>query len=524
MIHIISASSNALWLKDLPAIVLARIFGKKAVLNFVGGMAVDTARKWGWWKRLPFCLANTVVVPTSIFKKVLNDTGISSDVVVIPHTVGVESFKADGKATTNGPPVLLAAKALESYAGFDLLLDVFEKVKKKVREAELWIAGTGPAEGDLKLRVGQMKTEGIKFLGNVCHDDMARIMAESRVFVHGTQYESFGIVLVEAMASGLPVVAFKIGGIPEVVLDDRTGCLVDYGDTDAFADRIVNLLGDHHKYSEMSRHGVRHSASFDWRNISRKWYDLFDVLLGNRRQKLPERKPGVPELEVETAHIDDIRAIDVCRRIVFPDSIVTSLSRRFSEKVLMMFTGVEDNFLFVVREDQQCVGYCAGTLDTIQTTGLGSTSSMVQYAFWEAVLCLATRPWLLFDRRIGGQWRFMVRKISERTRKLFRGNYYEVDSQSTEMETAWIVDIGVHPDYRGRGIGSKLLFQFDEHVKTLGLFKAGLSVEKANTAAIRVYEKHGWEVAKTHDTSYYMTKDYGRREEKPELQASTQAC
>ena len=82
-----------------------------------------------------------------------------------------------------------------------------------------------------------MNIKGVTFLGNVPHDDMPGLMRKSTVFVHGSRYESFGIVLVEAMASGLPVVAFNIGGIREVVVERKTGHLVNYGDVISFSNK-----------------------------------------------------------------------------------------------------------------------------------------------------------------------------------------------------------------------------------------------------------------------------------------------
>ena len=161
------------------------------------------------------------------------------------------------------------------YAGFDLLLDIFFKVKKQIHDAQLWIAGSGPSEKDLKLKVHDMKIDGVTFLGNVHHDDMPSLMRKSTVFVHGSRYESFGIVLVEAMASGLPVVAFNIGGIPEVVDDNVTGYLVDYGDIDTFSEKIIKLVQNQEKIQEFSTKAIKRCELFSWNNLKEEWYNIY---------------------------------------------------------------------------------------------------------------------------------------------------------------------------------------------------------------------------------------------------------
>ena len=99
-------------------------------------------------------------------------------------------------------------------------------------------------------------------------------------------------------------------------------------------------------------------------------------------------------------------------------------------------------------------------------------------------------------------------KIFERNKKIFQGKYYQVDQVNKTITTVWLVDIGVHPNYRRSGIGSKLLVEFDNRVKELGLLKGSLSVKNDNHEAIKVYEKHGWEITQVRQSACVMTKYY----------------
>lgn len=277
IVLIISASGPALWGKDLPAILCARLLGKKAVLDFVGGAAVDKAASWGWLKKTPFLLSHAVVVPTKLFRDALLKAGIKVRFEVIPHSVDVETFGQSTSQTRN-PLALLAAKGLMSYSGVDLLLDVFAKVQKLLPEAEFWIAGDGPCRSDLETRAKDLELLGVRFFGAVEHGEMPSLMGKASVLIHGTKYESFGIVLVEAMAAGLPIVAFDVGGIPEVVVHGQTGYLIPYGDTDAFASQVVELLRSPAMLEDMRNRVREHVQRFSWQAIRHDWYRLYGDL------------------------------------------------------------------------------------------------------------------------------------------------------------------------------------------------------------------------------------------------------
>ena len=278
IVHIISASGNSLIFKDLPAIILSRILQKKVVLNFVGGSAIENYPKWSWLKKLPFKWSNIVVPPSNILKNVLKKNEPSLQIVKIPHVVDIEYFSLTNQLQ-NDIPILLAAKSLESYSGYDILLDIFYEIKRKINNAEFWIAGDGPYRKRILSKVNKMGLNGVRFLGNISHGEMPDVMKKATVFVHGTKYESFGIALVEAMASSLPIVSFKVGGIPEVVINNKTGYLIPYGNKTKFVDAVLVLLQNTEKREKLGENSKQHSQSFSWSVVKKYWYKLYSELL-----------------------------------------------------------------------------------------------------------------------------------------------------------------------------------------------------------------------------------------------------
>lgn len=275
IIHIISASGNALWVKDLPIIIISKILKKKVVLNFVGGKAIDEFEKWSYIKRLPFYLTDIIVVPSEILKDKIESFDYKLNVKKIPHMVKIEKFNNYEITNPTGSFVLLIAKAIENYSGHEILIDIFIEIQKSINDIELWIAGSGKNEIRLKEKILKKGYSDIVFLGDVPNKIMPEIMNKSTLLIHGTKYESFGIALVEAMASSLPVISFKVGGIPEVVIDRKTGILIPYKEKKLFAIKVVELLKNKTMLKKMKKDSFDHSKNFNPDKVYKSWNKLY---------------------------------------------------------------------------------------------------------------------------------------------------------------------------------------------------------------------------------------------------------
>ena len=115
-------------------------------------------------------------------------------------------------------------------------------------------------------------------------EEIKKEFSECSVFVFPSKEESFGIVLAEAEACGKPVVASNIGGIPYVVDDNKTGFLVEYGDVDTFAEKILILLNDKNLRNKMGRLGRGKAKQFSNKEIAKKYYELYKEVFDNEER------------------------------------------------------------------------------------------------------------------------------------------------------------------------------------------------------------------------------------------------
>ncbi len=173
---------------------------------------------------------------------------------------------------TREPFLILSLGVMAPRKSHHLLLEAFAKVREQLPQATLVIAGALAIPGYFQMLQAKAKQLGIDdavaFGTNLPRAQILDMLGRARVFALHSAEESQGIALCEALAAGMPIVATRIGGIPYVVSDGENGILTNYGDIDAFAAGISNLLADSTLYDRMRAQAIAASARFDWNNIA----------------------------------------------------------------------------------------------------------------------------------------------------------------------------------------------------------------------------------------------------------------
>ncbi|MDQ6978177.1 MAG: glycosyltransferase family 4 protein, partial [Ghiorsea sp.] len=166
---------------------------------------------------------------------------------------------------------------LEDFKGQDVLLQAMADVVAVYPDVQLWLAGTGSQQANLERMVIELGLQQhVRFLGFLPQDEVHGLMEAADLFVLPSREEPFGIVLLEAMAHGLPIVASRVGGIPGVLPANGDCQLVEPNDKDALVQAVLNVLGD----TGLSDKNRQHALDFIWdKQVLRfeQWYkDLQD--------------------------------------------------------------------------------------------------------------------------------------------------------------------------------------------------------------------------------------------------------
>jgi len=217
-----------------------------------------------------------IVVSNENRQDVIAQYGIAEEkIATIPNGVNVSRFqpsKCESKT-------IIFVGRLHERKGIDKLLSSFSNVIKKDSEAKLRIVGSGEDEARLKKIAKQLNltSKNLKFLGFVPEKELPDLYSSSSIFALPSYYEGFGIVLIEAMSAGLPLVSVRTGGATEVIEEGKNGYLVDY---ETMHETLSTLIGDKKLRVRMGQESRKKvEREYDWKKIADDVIEVYEEVL-----------------------------------------------------------------------------------------------------------------------------------------------------------------------------------------------------------------------------------------------------
>ena len=273
VVHVFSGSYWSFLLAPVPAMIAARLLGRRVVLHYHSGEADDHLTRWGILVHPWLRLAHDIVVPSDYLRGVFARHGYVAR--VIPNIVDVARF--DDRPRRPFRPRLLSTRNLEPYYRIDLVIEAFARFKAVEPAATLTVAGYGSLEADLRRLAESMGGGAVRFVGRVEPEAMPALCAEHDIFVNASTLDNQPLSILEAFAAGLPVVSSSAGDIPAMVRDGETGLLAPAGDAAALSERIVAAWRDPDATLERARRAKRETAKYSWRAVRDLWADVYSA-------------------------------------------------------------------------------------------------------------------------------------------------------------------------------------------------------------------------------------------------------
>lgn len=281
LIHLMANSGWSWHLFATPAIWIGRCREVPVVVNYRGGEAgtflASSVRMVGWSLRRASCL----VVPSGYLQAVFADHGVAAQVV--SNIIDLARFHPPESPRIGGAH-LVVARNLEPIYDNATALHVLEAVRQRVPNATLTVTGTGPNEGDLRALAEHLGlSAAVHFSGRLDRDAMAALYRRADVLLNTSLVDNMPNSLLEALASGVPIVSTNVGGVPFVVKHGTTALLVPPSEPAEMAAAVLQLLENPSEAARLRAAGLQEVRQYTWSAVAQQLASVYRAALGKRR-------------------------------------------------------------------------------------------------------------------------------------------------------------------------------------------------------------------------------------------------
>ena len=240
--------------------------------------------------------AGITAISRDIFAEILSIGGITEEKVhIIPNGINLSDYEGV-EPYQSGFPYIMAMGRMVQQKGFDRLLLSFSKIVEQVPDLHLLMAGEGVKRRDYEFLAHRLGLqEKVHFLGLVQGTEKIQFLKGARFFVCPSRFEPFGIVVLEAMAAGLPVLANGVGGIPDIIEEGHQGILVDPDSNDSLALAIVTMHQSPEWLKKMGESAKERASGYDWKTVNQKYIEVYQAGVQAAKESEGRRSPSYEE-------------------------------------------------------------------------------------------------------------------------------------------------------------------------------------------------------------------------------------
>lgn len=276
VVHTFSASYLSFLIAPAPAILIARLFGKKVILNYRSGEAEDHLRTWPRTSAPIMKLADELIVPSQYLIDVFSKFGLRATAVA--NIIDQNRFKFHERKPLL--PIFLSNRNLYPLYNVACILRAFGKIQQRFPDARLIIAGDGRQRPALEALAQELKLQNVEFRGRVAPGRMNELYDEAHVYLNSSNIDNMPGSILESFASGLPVVTTSAGGIKCIVTHEQTGLLVPKNDHEAMASWAIKLLESPEIASAIARNAYEECSAYTWEAVRESWLAAYSRLAG----------------------------------------------------------------------------------------------------------------------------------------------------------------------------------------------------------------------------------------------------
>ena len=284
IVHI-HLSSYMSFYRKLVIFWLARMRGVKTVVHLHGSMFREfyenghTAQK----KLITWVFNNSdaIIVLSKAWCQFISEISSNNNIHILHNGVSAEKFQQTKSVDKNQTTITFMGRLGERKGTYDLL-EAFIRLSKEIPEVELLLGGDGNIEGVKELVDKKGLSDRIHVLGWISGPQKLKVFAKTDIYALPSYNEGLPVSILEAMASGVPIISTPVGGIPEAVIEGRNGFLVQPGDIDTLYLRLSELCRDKQLRQNMGRESIQLiTQKFDIQNLIDDLITIYKKLLNS---------------------------------------------------------------------------------------------------------------------------------------------------------------------------------------------------------------------------------------------------
>jgi len=220
-----------------------------------------------------------VVVPSDVMKKYLISIGVNKKIQVIPFGIDLECFRVNKKENRKKRFTVLHVGRLSKEKKVNEIIKIFARFSTD-KKIQLKIIGDGPEKDNLKCLTKLLKIDKkVTFSGWIPRKNLPKEYNDANVFITLSDMETFGIVIVEAMACGLPVIGSNALAIPELIVQDRNGYLVNINDRNDILNKLNKIYYDKNLEIRLSKNASKFAERFEEGEIFQKLEHIYQSVV-----------------------------------------------------------------------------------------------------------------------------------------------------------------------------------------------------------------------------------------------------
>jgi len=292
VVHLFANSGWSWHLVATPAIFFCRLRRRPIIVNYRGGGALEFFSHTPGWVRRTLASADSRVVPSGFLKDVFARFQIES--IVIPNVVDLELFhpaaglREEG-AREAGDAHIVVTRNLEAIYDVGTAIRALSLLRLRLPGARLTIAGAGPELKALQQLVQSLNLEAaVRFAGRLRNTEVAELYRSADVMLNPSQVDNMPVSVLEAFASGVPVVSTDVGGAPFIAQHERNALLFPAGNAEACADALARVLTDRALAERLIDAGLSDAVGYSWDRVRDLWLrEYARVSSADRYRNLP---------------------------------------------------------------------------------------------------------------------------------------------------------------------------------------------------------------------------------------------